>query len=151
MSGRPVSFGPERRPARTADPGLSLPARLFFAVTVVGAIAAALPFAGRLPHARDWLIFAVLASAAALAQLFPARTPRDQTYATAVTFLAAAVLLLPPELIAITAAIQHVPEWLRMRYRWYLQTFNICNWTLALLAGYAVGQAVRGASPFAPS
>jgi diguanylate cyclase (GGDEF)-like protein/putative nucleotidyltransferase with HDIG domain len=134
-----------------ADRGLSLPARLFFALTVGGAVAAALPFVGRLPHARDWAIFGVLVSAASLAQLFPARTPRDQTYATAVIFLGAAVLLLPPELIAMMAAIQHVPEWLRIRYRWYLQTFNICNWTLALLAGYGVAHAVRHASPFSSS
>jgi diguanylate cyclase (GGDEF)-like protein/putative nucleotidyltransferase with HDIG domain len=137
--------------APPSDSGLSFSARVFLALTVGGAVAAALPFLGRLPHASDWAIFAVLVSAASLAQLFPARTPRDQTYATAVIFLATGVLLLPPELIALMAAIQHVPEWLRVRYRWYLQTFNICNWTLALLAGYEVARAVEGASPFSGS
>ena len=132
----------------SADSGLSLPARLFLALTIGGAVAAALPFLARLPHAREWAIFGVLVSLGSLAQLFPARTPRDQTYATAVIFLAAGALLLPPELIPLMAAIQHVPEWLRARYRWYLQTFNISNWTLALLAGYEVARAVRGASPF---
>jgi diguanylate cyclase (GGDEF)-like protein/putative nucleotidyltransferase with HDIG domain len=127
---------------------LSLPARLFLALTIGGALAAALPFFGRLPDTRDWEIFGVLVSAASLAQLFPARTPRDQTYATGVIFLAAGALLLPLELIPLMAAIPHVPEWLRIRYRWYLQTFNICNWTLALLAGYGVARAVIGASPF---
>ncbi len=131
----------------SADRGLSRPARLFLALTVGGAVAAAIPFLGRLPNARDWAIFGVLVSAASLAQLFPARTPRDQTYATAVIFLAAGVLLLPLELIPLMAVIQHVPEWLKIRYRWYLQTFNICNWTLALLAGYGVAHAVRGALP----
>src|SRR5881397_1407346 len=128
--------------------GLSISARLFFALTVAGAAAAALPFFGRLPHTRDWGLFLLLASAAALAQLFPARTPRDQTYATAVIFVVAAALLLPPELVALVATIQHVPEWLRIRYRWYLQTFNICNWTLALLAGYWIAHAVKSVSPF---
>ena len=144
-----LSLSDEHAPARpSADSGLSLPARLFLALTIGGAVAVTLPFLGRLPHARDWAIFGVLVSAASLAQLFPARTPRDQTYATGVIFLAAGALLLPPELIPLMAAIPHVPEWLRVRYRWYLQTFNICNWTLALLAGYGVAQAVRGASPF---
>jgi diguanylate cyclase (GGDEF)-like protein/putative nucleotidyltransferase with HDIG domain len=138
----------EQAASPSTDRGLSLSARLFLALTVGGAIAAALPFVGRLPQVRDWAIFGVLASAAALAQLFPARTPRDQTYATAVIFLATGALLLPPELIPLMAVIQHVPEWLKIRYRWYLQTFNICNWTLALLAGYGVAEAVRAASPF---
>src|SRR5207249_16720 len=30
----------------------------------------------------------------------------------------------------------------------YLQTFNICNWTLALLAGYWIAHAVKSVSPF---
>jgi diguanylate cyclase (GGDEF)-like protein len=135
----------------SADNHLSLSARLFLALTVGGAVAASLPFVGRLPDARDWAIFGVLISAASLAQLFPVRTPRDQTYATAVIFFAAGALLLPPELIPLMAAIPHIPEWLRVRYRWYLQTFNICNWTLALLAAYGVAHAVRGASPFSAS
>jgi diguanylate cyclase (GGDEF)-like protein/putative nucleotidyltransferase with HDIG domain len=144
-----LALSEEHAPApRSAERGLSLPARLFLALTIGGAVAAALPFLGRLPHARDWAVFGVLVSAASLAQLFPARTPRDQTYATAVIFLAAGAVLLPPELIPLMAVVPHVPEWLKARYRWYLQTFNICNWTLALLAGYGVAHAIREASPF---
>src|SRR3954462_8026257 len=30
--------------------------------------------------------------------------------------------------------VQHIPEWLKIRYRWYLQTFNICNYVLAAMA-----------------
>ena len=31
----------------------------------------------------------------------------------------------------------HIPEWLKSRSAWYIQIFNICNWTLAMLAAYA--------------
>jgi diguanylate cyclase (GGDEF)-like protein/putative nucleotidyltransferase with HDIG domain len=146
----PLSGAPETT-APAPERELTLPARLFLALTACGAAAAVLPLVGRVPHARDWGIFLVLASAAALAQLFPARTPRDQTYATAVIFLVAGALLLPPELVALMATVQLVPEWLRLRYRWYLQTFNICNWTIALLAGWGVAHLVKTASPFAAS
>ena len=62
------------------------------------------------------------------------RTPRDQAYHTAIVFLIAAAFLLPPELVALMGIVQHVPEWLKMRYRWYLQTFNICNYVLGSMA-----------------
>ena len=38
-----------------------------------------------------------------------------------------ALLLLPVGLVALLAVVQHVPEWLKMRYPWYIQTFNICE------------------------
>ena len=31
----------------------------------------------------------------------------------------------------------HIPEWLKSRSAWYIQIFNICNWTLSMLAAYA--------------
>ena len=46
-------------------------------------------------------------------------------------------MLLPPELVALMGLIQHIPEWLKNRSAWYIQIFNICNWTLAILAAYA--------------
>src|SRR5262249_9648849 len=82
----------------------------------------------------------ILGSAAAIAQLFVVRTPRDQAYHTAIVFLIPAALLLPPELVALMGIVQHIPEWLRMRYRWYLQTFNICNYVLATMAVWFFGQ-----------
>jgi hypothetical protein len=33
--------------------------------------------------------------------------------------------------------VQHIPEWLKHRNTWYIQIFNICNWTLASLAAWA--------------
>src|SRR5262249_53508245 len=33
--------------------------------------------------------------------------------------------------------VQHLPEWLTKRYAWYIQSFNIANYTLDLLAAWA--------------
>ena len=50
---------------------------------------------------------------------------------------AAAARLLVPGLVALLGIIHHLPEWLKTRAAWYIQTFNICNWTLAMLAAWA--------------
>ena len=65
------------------------------------------------------------------------RTPRDQSYHTTIVFLIPAALLLPPELVALMGVVQHIPEWLKVRYPWYIQGFNIANYTLNGLAAWA--------------
>ena len=35
-----------------------------------------------------------------------------------------------------------VPDWLKQRYPWYIQTFNIANYVLSGVAAWAVGQAI---------
>ena len=88
--------------------------------------------------------------AAAVAQLFVARTPRGAArYYTTIVFLIAGVLLLPVGLVALIAVIQHVPEWLKMRYPWYIQTFNILNYTLNCLAAWFAAHLVLTARPLA--
>src|SRR5437762_3066230 len=48
------------------------------------------------------------------------------------------------------AIVQHIPEWLKERYPWYMQSFNICNYTIDLLAAWgAVHLVLR--SGFFPS
>src|SRR3954454_22543539 len=131
-----------------ADPGpgrreaLPRNARLYL-ILVAGATAAAtLPFLARLQNTHDWLAFFILGSAAAAAQLFVVRTPNDQAYHTGIVFLIAAAFLLPPELVALMGVVQHVPEWLKMRYRWYLQSFNICNYVLGSMAVWFLGHRI---------
>ena len=58
----------------------------------------------------------------AFAQFFVVRTPGNKSYHTTGVFLIAAVLLLPPGLVALIPLIQHVPEWLRSRGKWYVQS-----------------------------
>ncbi len=79
-----------------------------------------------------------------MAQLFVVRTPRNQSYHTTVVFLIPAAMLLPPELVALMGVIQHIPEWLKNRSAWYIQIFNICNWTLSILAAYASFHGILG-------
>ena len=94
---------------------------------------------------RGWTTFVILGAIAAVAQLFVVRTPRNQSYHTTIVFLIPAAMLLPPALVALIAIIQHIPEWLKNRSAWYIQIFNICNWTLSMLAAYASFHAILDA------
>src|SRR5919199_1055905 len=83
------------------------------------------------------------AVAAPAASPAPALSLRAKLYLVAV----AAVLLLPPEMVALIGVIQHIPEWLKHRYAWYIQTFNICNYTLTALAASWAAHRVLGVHP----
>jgi hypothetical protein len=78
--------------------------------------AAAAPIEHLSRDTDGWATFLVLTGAAAAAQLFVARTPRTARYYTTIVFLTAGVLLLPLGLVALLGIVQHVPEWLKMRY-----------------------------------
>jgi diguanylate cyclase (GGDEF)-like protein/putative nucleotidyltransferase with HDIG domain len=143
----PGSVGPHH-----GDKKLPLRATIYFSVIAAVATSISIPL---LTHLRvgthGWVTFIILGSAAALAQLFVVRTPRNQSYHTTIVFLIPAVMLLPPELVALMGLVQHVPEWLKNRNAWYSQTFNICNYTLANLAAWACFHATLGASHLIPS
>ncbi len=119
-------------------------ARIYFLLVAIATAAATLPFLARLQHTHEWIAFFILGSAAATAQLFRVQTPRDQAYHTAIVFLIAAAFLLPPELVALMGIVQHIPEWLKIRYRWYLQTFNICNYVLGSMAAWFLAHQILG-------
>jgi diguanylate cyclase (GGDEF)-like protein len=134
-----------------AEKRLGVSARVYLVCVFAATAAATAPILGRLPHTHGWRTFLFFAAAAAAAQLFPVVTPRDQVYHTAIMFSVAAAMTLRPELIALVGLVQHVPEWLKVRYRWYIQAFNICNWTLTLLAAGAcvrlVDRSLVGTTP----
>jgi diguanylate cyclase (GGDEF)-like protein/putative nucleotidyltransferase with HDIG domain len=138
--------GPVRVGERGADKELPLRATIYFFVIAALTAAVSVPL---LTHLRagthGWLTFAILGTAAAIAQLFVVQTPRNQSYHTTIVFLIPAVMLLPPELVAAIGVIQHIPEWLKNRNAWYSQTFNICNWTLSLLATWWIFHVTRDA------
>ena len=144
----PVSAVPDLAGSRPpADPGAgALPARAklyLYAVALVALAAAIVPLSHLSPHSESWGVFFLLAGSAAVAQLFMVRTPRDQSYHTTIVFLVPAALLLPPELIALLGIVYGIPEWLKVRYPWYMQGFNIANHTLNLLAAWGVMELVR--------
>jgi diguanylate cyclase (GGDEF)-like protein/putative nucleotidyltransferase with HDIG domain len=126
----------------------SWPAKLYFLAVAAASIAAAAGPLSRLDTGtRGWTTFLALAASAGLAQIFVVRTIRDQSYPTSIVFLVAGALLLPPELVALLGVVQHVPEWLKYRYPWYIQTFNICNYTLNAMAAWRVAQLVQDGVP----
>jgi diguanylate cyclase (GGDEF)-like protein/putative nucleotidyltransferase with HDIG domain len=132
--------GPEPR-----EETLSRQAKLYlFAIAAIAVAAALVPLSHLKPSSHGWPTFLVLASCAAVAQLFVVRTPRDQSYHTTIVFLIPAALLLPPELVALMGIVQHIPEWLKVRYPWYIQGFNIANYTLNGLAAWGAVQLVEG-------
>ena len=89
--------------------------------------------------------FAALAAAAAVAQLFVVRAPRNQTYHTTIVFLAAAVLLLPAALLPFVALVQHVPVLITGRQRLRFAAFNTLNHGLDMLAAAGVAALVLDA------
>ena len=126
----------------------SLPPRakaFLYAIGTLAMIAAAVPFAHLSLATDGWVTFLILTTCAAFAQLFVVRTPRDQSYHTTIVFLIPGVLLLPPELIALLGVVYGIPEWLKVRYAWYIQAFNIANHTLNGLAAWGAVEIVRGA------
>jgi diguanylate cyclase (GGDEF)-like protein len=128
-------------PARESgqEPGLSRLASGYFWLVIAAAVAATLPFLWRLaPGTHGWTTFAILATGVAAAQLFVVVTPGNQSYHTTGVFLLPAALLLPPELVALMAFVQHVPDWLKRRLPFHIQAFNIANYTLATMGAWGV-------------
>ena len=149
MSADPTERPGEAVPAPVPEPEpSSLPPRakaFLFAIGMLAVLAAAMPFAHLSLQTEGWFTFIVLSTSAAVAQLFVVRTPRDQSYHTTIVFLIPGVLLLPPELIALLGVVYGIPEWLKIRYAWYIQAFNIANHTLNGLAAWGAVELVRSA------
>src|SRR5438105_8579821 len=92
---------------------------------------------------RSWVTFAILGVAAAIAQLFPVHTPRNNAFSMSLVFTMPAVFLLPLPLIALLPVVQLVPEWLKERYPWYMVGFNASNWMLDLFAAWGVAHLIQ--------
>jgi diguanylate cyclase (GGDEF)-like protein/putative nucleotidyltransferase with HDIG domain len=129
-------------------PSLAPKAAGYFFIVAAVAVATTVPLLSQLSlDTPGWATFVILAAIAAVAQLFVVRTPRNQSYHTTIVFLVPAAMLLSPALVALIGVVHHIPEWLKTRSAWYIQIFNICNWTLAMLAAYASFHAVSGLAP----
>ncbi len=120
-------------------------------VAAVGVGGFAFVAAGVRPSAEEMAAFAVLSVFSAAAQLFRVDAPSQHSYHTTPAFLLAAVLLLHPSLLVLLALIILLPEWVRYRYSWYKQTFNIATYLLNLMAAWAVFNAVAGQTALALS
>jgi diguanylate cyclase (GGDEF)-like protein len=132
---------------RRRKSALSRSAYAYFWVVIGVALAVTVPFLARIgPQTEGWATFIVLATGVAVAQLFVVVTPGHQSYHTTAVFLLPAALLLPPELVALMAVAQHVPDWLKRRLPFHIQAFNIANYTLATMAAWGVAHELEGVS-----
>jgi len=132
--------------------GLPRGAAVYGACVAIAAVAAAAPFLMRLGHSGSskWTTFLIIAAGAAASHTYTVRTSRDTSFHTSWVFLIPAAMLLPPELVALLGVVMHIPEWLKERYAWYVQSFNICNYTLGNLATWGGAQLVLSAHGFIP-
>jgi diguanylate cyclase (GGDEF)-like protein len=125
-------------------------ARIYVAIVLVAATVAAIagillapPRLERLPAAFVILVCATIA------QQFKVKSPKHQSYyTTTIFFFAGAVLFRPLYIIAIILA-AHAVELIRVRYRWYIQAFNVANFVLCSIAAGAIagiGQSSQNSS-----
>jgi diguanylate cyclase (GGDEF)-like protein len=126
---------------------LSAQARTYYWTVVLGAVAASGYSLARLPaQVHGWEAFAVLTALAATAQLYIVESGRNQSYRTAIAFIVAGAVLLRPGFLAGLVLLHYVPGWIKYRKKWLVQSFNIGNTTLAVLAAGAAFHALSGGS-----
>jgi len=80
----------------------------------------------------------VLLGCATVAQQFKVRSPKHQSYYTTTIFFFAAALLLHPGYVVAIILTAHAVELVRVRYRWYIQAFNVANFLICSLAAGAL-------------
>lgn len=123
--------------------GLSFPARAYIFAVAAAAAAVALPSVlGLDPTATEFAAFLVLAAGAAGSSFFVVPTGRNHGFHIAIIFIVAGAILLPPGLVVLLPLAQHLPDILQRRYPWYIQTFNVGNYTFDAFVAWAVAEAI---------
>ena len=129
-------------------PDLTRPARIYVASVLAGAVVAGLVAVLLAPPRLQLAPAALLLLVAAtVAQQFKVKSPKHQSYYTTTIFFFAAALLLPPGYVIAIIVVAHTVELLRVRYRWYIQAFNVANFILCAIAAgaiFAAGESGQG-------
>jgi diguanylate cyclase (GGDEF)-like protein len=126
---------------------LSVQARTYYWTIVLGAVAASGYSLAHLPaRVHGWEAFAVLTALAATAQLYIVESGRNQSYRTAIAFIVAGAVVLRPGFLAGLVLLHYLPGWIKYRKKWLVQSFNIGNTTLAVLAAGAAFHALSSGS-----
>jgi putative nucleotidyltransferase with HDIG domain len=94
---------------------------------------------------HQWEAFALLSGAASIAQLCSVRLMRNRVFHPAIVFVVAGALLLAPAQLVLMCLIQHIADWLKQRYAWYIQPFNIGNYVLSASAAALTVARIGGA------
>ena len=142
-SEQPADGEPVAESRALPSPAIAYLAAVYACAAGAGGLAVAL--AGR-PSADEFAAFLVLSVLAAAAQLFKVDAPNRHSYHTTPAFLFAAVLLLEPSLLVSLTIVILLPEWLRYRYPWYIQTFNIGTYLVNAATASLVFHAIAGQS-----
>jgi PAS domain S-box-containing protein len=123
--------------------GLPVAARAYVFAVAAAAVAAALPALLALePTATELVTFLALAAGAAASSFFVVPTGRNHGFHIAIVFIVAGAILLPPGLVVLIPLAQHLPDLVQRRYPWYIQTFNVGNYTVDAFAAWAVAAAI---------
>ena len=132
--------------AARAPLDLSIGARLYLGAVITAAIAACGQSYFRLPaHVHGWEAFAALTVLATLAQVYVVEGRNNQSYRTSIAFLLAASVVLAPAFIAPLVVLHYIPSWIKDRTRALVQSFNIANTALAMVAAGAAFHTLSGA------
>ena len=146
--GTPPLDAPQRNP-------LSGRATAYLLTVIAVTVAATAPFIANLLRGEEvhgWATFAILGTAAAVSHVFTVRfQSKLLSFHTSIVFLLAAALLLPPELVVLVGIVQNIPEWLKERYTWFVQSFNICNFTLNTISAWAANHVIANADGLIPN
>ena len=137
----------QRRSRPWRAPSTLTPAAQLYWAAVVAPAVLVLERAFTAEHGAGWTRFAVLAGAASVAQLSSVQLARNRVFHPAIVFVVAGALVLSPAQLVLMCVIQHIPEWLKQRYVWYIPPFNIANYVLAALAATMAVQAVEAIVP----
>jgi diguanylate cyclase (GGDEF)-like protein len=140
MSG--VTTSAARLPQAPAAPGSGLPQhsrRFFLSVVLSAAVVGASAAITSAPASRsDWSLFTLLLVGAAIAHYFVVHVAKNQIFHVGLVFTVAAAVSLPPRLVVAMCLTQHLFDWAKERYAWYIQTFNIGNYLFAALGAHYV-------------
>jgi diguanylate cyclase (GGDEF)-like protein len=125
-------------------PGLPRVAWIYLAGVYAAGLVVALAGLPVTVTRADLHVLVVLSALAAVAQLFVVITPRNQSYHLTPGIVIAAAILLPPPLVVVVVVVQHVPEWIKERYPWFIQVFNIANYAIGGVCAALVFDLVNG-------
>src|SRR3990170_2419068 len=118
-------------------------ASVYASVVALAAVAAAIAAAtGGAPTRTEWTAFGLLLPLAALAPRFRVAFGRNHGFHTGPAFLVAGALVLPQALLVGLVVALQLPGWSRDHLPWYIQGFNLSNYTLSALGAWSVASAV---------
>jgi len=141
----------ERTQAAAGREWLPPAAAAYFAIVSASACVLAAALLVRIGPDEPWRDFVILGALTAAAQtLVVMVNVTNSAYSVSIAFMLAAALILPPELAILIPLAQFVPDWLKARREWTIQSFNITSSVLVILAAGTLFRELSDALPGGP-